>query len=65
MVAAVAMDEPQMAPKPAQAMTLAMARPPRKCPTKVKAKRYNSLDMPARVTKLPIRMNKGTTDKVY
>jgi hypothetical protein len=35
MVAAVAMDEPQMAPKPAQAATVACARPPRTWPMKV------------------------------
>jgi hypothetical protein len=29
MVAAVASDEPQIAPKPAQAVTLAIAMPPR------------------------------------
>jgi hypothetical protein len=34
MVAAVASDEPQMAPKPAQAPTAAMATPPRQWPMK-------------------------------
>jgi hypothetical protein len=31
-VAAVAMEEPQMPPKPADAHTVAMARPPRRWP---------------------------------
>ena len=64
MVAAVAIEEPQMAPKPAQAHTVAMARPPRKCPMQVYAARNSCCDMPARVTKLPIRMNSGTTESV-
>jgi hypothetical protein len=34
MVAAVAIDDPQMAPKPAQAATVAWARPPRTWPMK-------------------------------
>ena len=34
MVAAVAMEEPQMPPKPAEAQTVAMASPPRRCPMK-------------------------------
>ena len=35
MVAAVAIDDPQMAPKPAQAQIVAIASPPRMWPTKV------------------------------
>ena len=34
MVAAVAMDDPQMPPNPAEAHTVAMARPPRRWPMK-------------------------------
>jgi hypothetical protein len=34
MVAAVAIEEPQIAPKPAQAITVACARPPRTWPMK-------------------------------
>jgi len=34
-VAAVAMDEPQIAPKPAHAITVAIARPPLMWPTNV------------------------------
>ena len=34
MVAAVAIEDPQMAPKPAQATTVDMARPPRRWPMK-------------------------------
>ena len=64
MVAAVAIEEPQIAPKPAQAQIVAIASPPRRWPTKAFAARNSSCDMPARVTKLPIRMNSGTTDSV-
>ena len=46
------------------ATMVAMARPPRRCPMKAYAQRNSSCDMPARVTKLPIRMNSGTTDSV-
>ena len=61
-VAAVAMDEPQMAPKPPQAITVAMAKPPRKWPTIELAALKSSAAMPARATKLPISTNKGTTE---
>src|SRR5215470_7187922 len=63
-VAAVAMEDPQMPPKPADAQIVAMARPPRRWPMNVYAARNSSCDIPARVTKLPIRMNSGTTDSV-
>ena len=63
-VAAVAIDEPQIAPKPAQPAMVAIARPPRKWPMNEFAVRNSSFDMPARVTKFPIRMNSGTTDSV-
>jgi len=62
MVAAVAMDEPQIEPKPPDAMMLAMARPPRLWPTKALAAVNSSLAMPARATKLPISTNSGITD---
>ena len=39
MVAAVASDEPQIAPKPAQAPIAAIATPPRRCPRKALTKR--------------------------
>ena len=65
MVAAVAMDEPQMAPKPAQAAMVACASPPLRCPMKVYAAWKSSCAKPARATKLPIKMNRGMTDKVY
>ena len=64
MVAAVAIEEPQIAPNPAQAMIVAIARPPRRWPMNAYAARNNCCDMPARVTRLPIRMNRGTTDSV-
>ena len=63
-VAAVAIDEPQIAPKPAQASTVACARPPRTWPTNEYAARNSSCARPARATKLPIRMNSGTTESV-
>ena len=62
MVAAVAMDDPQMAPNPAEAITLAMANPPLRCPTNACAAVYNSDAIPARVTRLPISTNNGITD---
>src|SRR5207249_9487609 len=63
-VAAVAIDEPQMPPNPADAHTVAIASPPRRWPMKAYAARNSSRDMPARVTKLPIRMKSGTTESV-
>src|SRR5512144_1592804 len=65
MVAVVAMDDPQMAPNPAHARMVDRASPPRRCPTKAYAAWYSSRDNPARLTKLPISTNRGTTDKVY
>ncbi len=64
MVAAVAIEEPQMAPKPAQAHTVAMASPPRRWPMHLWAARNSSCDMPARVTRLPMRMKSGMTERV-
>ena len=61
MVAAVATEEPQMAPNAAQASTPAMARPPRKRPITAAANSNNALLMPPWVAKLPIRMNSGIT----
>ena len=62
MVAAVAIEEPQIEPNPAQATMVDIASPPFQWPMKAYAARNSSLDMPARETKLPIRMNSGTTD---
>jgi len=58
------MEEPQMPPNPAEAQMVAMARPPRRWPMNAYAARKSSCDMPARVTKLPMRMKSGTTDSV-
>jgi hypothetical protein len=64
MVAAVATEEPQMAPKAALASTEAIARPPRKRPiTAAGEPRTARADSPPWVAKLPIRMNSGITDR--
>ena len=59
MVAAVATDEPLIAAKPAQAVTVAIARPPRLWPSQALLARNNSRLIPAAVAKAPIRMNIG------
>ncbi len=46
MVAAVASEEPQIAPKPAQAPTAAIASPPRQWPIRVAPARNRALDRP-------------------
>ena len=61
MVAAVATDEPQIAPNAAQASTAAIARPPRKRDITTLANSNSALEMPPCVAKLPIRMNSGIT----
>ena len=63
MVAAVATEEPQIAPKAAAAITAAMARPPRKRAVSTLANSNSALEMPPCVAKLPIRMNSGITDR--
>ena len=63
MVAAVATDEPQIAPNAAQASTAAIARPPRKRPMTTLANSNSAFEMPPWVAKLPIRMNSGMTDR--
>ena len=62
-VAAVATDEPQIAPKAAQASTALMARPPLNRPMTAAAKRNSALLMPPWVAKCPIRMNSGITER--
>jgi len=62
MVAAVAIEEPQMEPKPPEAMMLAMASPPRLCPTNALAAVKSSRASPALATKLPISTNRGMTE---
>ena len=61
MVAAVATDEPQMAPKAAQAITAPIASPPLKRDMAAAATSNSALLMPPWVAKLPIRMNSGMT----
>jgi hypothetical protein len=63
MVAAVATEEPQIAPKAAQASTAAIARPPRKRDMTALANSNSDLEMPPCVAKCPIRMNSGITDR--
>ncbi|MCY1380138.1 hypothetical protein D9M69_679280 [compost metagenome] len=63
MVAAVATEEPQMAPKPALASTAAMASPPLNRAVTTLANWNSALEMPPCVAKLPIRMNSGITDR--
>jgi hypothetical protein len=53
-----------MAAKPAQAATVAIPSPPRKCPTKPLAARNSSRLMPELLTKVPISRNIGITPKV-
>src|SRR5258706_13885085 len=57
-VAAVAMDEPQIPPKPAEAQMVAMASPPRRWPMKAKAAGNRPSEIQAHVTKLPTRRKK-------
>ena len=61
MVAQVAAQEPQMAPKPAQAATLAAARLPGTRESHLLAQSNSAPDNPARNAKLPIMMNNGIT----
>ena len=61
MVAAVATDEPLIAANPAQAMTVAMASPPRRWASQAFEARNSSRLMPEAVAKEPIRMNSGIT----
>ena len=63
MVAAVAMDEPQIAPNAALAPTAAMASPPLKRAMSTLANWNSALEMPPCVAKLPMRMNSGITDR--
>ncbi len=62
MVAAVASEEPQMAPNPALAPTAAIATPPLRCPSHEAAALKSAADMPDRVANCPMRMNSGTTE---
>jgi hypothetical protein len=62
MVAAVASDEPQIAPKPAQAPIAAIATPPLRWPSQPSAALNSAWLMPPSVAKCPISRNIGTID---
>jgi hypothetical protein len=61
MVAAVATEEPQIAPKAAQASTEAIARPPRNGRSTAPRRSNSARLMPPCVAKLPISRNSGIT----
>ena len=63
MVAAVANEDPQMEPKPAQAPTDAMAIPPLRCPNQLSAALNKDVDIPPSVENCPINRKSGTMDK--
>ena len=63
MVAAVATEEPQIAPNAAEASTEAIASPPLKRPITAAANWNSARLMPPCVAKCPIRMNSGITDR--
>jgi len=65
MVAAVAFVEPQMAAKPAQAPTVAMASPPGQCPINLYAVSKSLRDMPVWNAICPISTNRGITVRLY
>ena len=60
---AVASDEPQIAPNPAEAPIAAVASPPRRWPTKVSAARNRALDRPPRLANSLIKRNSGMIEK--
>ena len=60
-VAAVAVLEPHTAANPAQAPTVAMASPPRKCPSHLWAESYRRWLMPEAKANCPIRIKRGMT----
>jgi len=64
MVAALATDDPLMAANPPHASTVAIAMPPRRCPTQALAARNSSLLMPDALTNAPIKINSGMTLKL-
>ena len=64
MVAALAREEPDTAPKQADAANVATARPPRKPDRIIRAALNSSPDSFDSDAISPIRMNSGTTDKV-
>ena len=65
MVAVVAFVEPHIAPKAAQAATVAQARPPGRRPIHLLAALYRFSLIPEAKAKLPIIINSGTTVMEY
>ncbi len=65
MVAAVASDEPQMAPNPAAPVTEASARPPRRWPIQARAAVKRVRFIPDCVANWPIRRKSGMTAKLW
>src|SRR6056297_4186250 len=61
-VAAVASDDPQIAPKPAHAPTAAMATPPLRWPSQDSAALNKADDRPDSVANWPINKNIGMID---
>ena len=64
-VAEVATDEPQTAPKAAALSTAAIASPPRMWPTKAAAAWKSERESPPCVANWPISRNSGITDRSY
>ena len=63
-VAAVASEEPQTAPKQADAASAPIASPPRTPASATRAALNRSDDRPVTEVTSPIRMNSGSTDKL-
>jgi hypothetical protein len=63
MVAAVATEDPQIAPKAALAITAAMASPPLSRPVMAAVNSNRDLLMPPCVANWPIRIKSGITDR--
>ena len=64
-VATVASELPQIAPKKAQAPTVVIASPPRRCQMKLLMALKSERDKPAWEAKTPIMTNSGMTLKEY
>src|SRR5690606_22372453 len=64
-VAVVAMEDPQIAPKLAQAPIDAMPTPPRRCPTNASAALNKACDNPPTEANWPISKNKGMMDSEW
>ena len=65
MVLAVASEEPQTEPNPAQAAIAAMAVPPRSQPNQALAALNRAADSPVLAARHPMRTNIGTTDSPW